>query len=170
MRVAIFVDEGNMFKAEEKMKWRIDYGKVTRYFTRGKEDAGKFFFTGTPYFEEPERIERYRKFRAFLILTKHTVVEKEVRVITDKETGKKTKKCNLDVEIVLHMMIHVHRYDELVLLSGDSDFVSVLRHLRNNGKKIICVARKPVVLDLINASDEFIDLNDIRKEIEKTKQ
>lgn len=167
MKVAIFVDASNMFMAQKRMKWHIDYKKVREHFSRGKELTGLFFFTSTPYFADPQKVEGYRKFRASLILSDYEVVAKEVREITDRKTGKKRRKCNLDVEIALYMLIHADRYDELVLLSGDSDFVAVLQYLKNNRKKITCVAKEPVTLDFINVSDRFVDLDDVRNQIEK---
>ncbi len=167
MRVAIFVDAGNMFKAQQRMKWHLDYRKVLQYFAKGKNLAGHFFFTGTPYFIDPKKVEQYRRYKRFLIHAGYTVVEKETKEFRDRDTGKRKRASNLDAEIVLYMMIYRERYDELVLLSGDTDFVPVLEYLRNNGKNITCVAEEPGALDLRNVSDRFVGLNDMRKEIEK---
>ncbi len=35
------------------------------------------------------------------------------------------------------------KFDRVVLLSGDGDFLPVLKHLRNSGKEIIVLARGP---------------------------
>ncbi|MBA7716231.1 hypothetical protein ES703_125299 [subsurface metagenome] len=167
MRVAIFVDAANMFKAQQRMKWHIDYKKILQYFAKGKDLTEHFFFTGTPYFKEPEKIGAYRRYRKFLIHAGYTVVEKETKEVRDRDTGKRKRISDLDVHIVMYMMNYANRYDELVLLSGDTDFVPVLEHLRNTGKEITCVAEEPGALDLRNVSDRFVGLNSIRKKIEK---
>jgi uncharacterized LabA/DUF88 family protein len=69
------------------------------------------------------------------------------------------------------MITSMDSYDEAVLLGGDSDFVPVIQYLRTNGKKVICVGRKEsTALELLNATNLFIDLNQIRDKIEKIRK
>ncbi|TET92970.1 NYN domain-containing protein [Candidatus Aerophobetes bacterium] len=170
-RVTIFVDGASMFYAQRDNKWHIDYKRVYQYFARGKELAGAYYFTGTPHFEDTERIRAYRMFKKALIYIGYTVIDKEVKVIIDRQTKEKIIKGNLDVEITLHMITSMDSYDEAVLLGGDSDFVPVIQHLRTDGKKVICVGRKQsTALELLNATNLFIDLNQIRDKIEKIRK
>jgi uncharacterized LabA/DUF88 family protein len=61
-------------------------------------------------------------------------------------------------------------YDELVFLGGDNYFAPLIKHLRKSGKHVTCVGRRQsTALELINASNRFIELNEIRDEIEKIK-
>jgi len=89
-------------------------------------------------------------------------------VVRDRETGKKTRKANLDVEFTIQVLAAMPAYDVAVLLTGDSDFAPLAQHLRNSGKQVICVARRQSTgLALVNVATTFIDLSDIRREIEK---
>ena len=54
-------------------------------------------------------------------------------------------------------------YDTGVLMSGDSDFVSLVNLLRGNGKKVIIIStRWHVAKDLIQAADYYVDINKFR--------
>jgi len=78
------------------------------------------------------------------------------------------EKADLDVDITLTMTAEKEHYDQVIFFGGDGDFKSLLSFLRNNGKYIICVGRKEsTALELKNIAHKFIDLNQIRGEIEK---
>jgi uncharacterized LabA/DUF88 family protein len=170
MRVAIFVDGANMFYAQRDNGWHIDYKKVYDHFTKGREIWGAYYFTGTPPYDNITEIKEYRAFRGALIHIGYYVVDKEAKIITDRTTGSRTLKANLDVEITLHIMATMGSYDEIIFLGGDSDFAPLIKHLRENGKHVICVGRRQsTARELINVSNKFIDLNEIKDEIEKRK-
>lgn len=99
------------------------------------------------------------------------MVDKEIKVIKDKETGEEKRKADLDVEITMSVITSMSGFDELIFFSGDSDFGPLLTHLRNSGKKIICVARRQsTALEVRNVAHHFVDLNEIRSEIEKEQE
>ncbi len=78
------------------------------------------------------------------------------------------RKADLDVNITLSMTAERGHYERAIFFGGDGDFEPLLRFLRNNGKYIICVGRREsTALEIRNVAHEFIDLNDIRAEIEK---
>jgi len=169
MRVAIFIDAANMFYAQRDNRWHIDYCKVLEYFSRDREVFGVYYFSGTPPIENVSEVRKYRSFRRALILIGYTVIDKEVKSIIDRETGRTIHKANLDVEMTLHVLAAMDGYDEAVILSGDSDFEALIAHLRSCGKRVVCVARRQsTALELVNVANVFIDLNEIRAEIEKT--
>ena len=50
-------------------------------------------------------------------------------------------------------------YDTAVIMSGDSDFVSLVNLLRDNGKKVIIIStRWHVAKDLIRAANYYVDI------------
>jgi len=141
---------------------------VYDYFTQGKEIWGAYYFTGTPPFDNITEIKEYRTFRGALIHIGNFVIDKEAKVIVDRATGDRKLKANLDVEITLNIMASMDSYDEMVFLGGDSDFAPLIKHLRESGKHVTCISRRQSTgLELINVSNKFIDLNEIRNEIEK---
>lgn len=167
-KVAIFVDGSSMFYAQRDNRWHIDFRKVLDYFTRNKEKAGAYYFSATPPAHLPDRVSAYRRFRNALIYIGYEVVDKEVKIIRDKESGATKIKGNLDIELVFRMLAAIDTFDEIVLLGGDSDYEMVLGHLKNNGKIVTCVGnRNSVAREIINITNQYIDLNKIRDMIEK---
>lgn len=167
-RVAIFVDGANMFYAQRDNKWSLEYKKVYEYFTTNKEAVMAFYFTATPPPTETERWKKYKAFRQALIHMGYRVIDKEVQVFHNKETGQVRIKGNLDIDMAFQMLIGKDKYDDVVVLGGDSDFIPIFEHLRNLGKTVICVGRRASTgLELINAASQFVDLDQIRTRVEK---
>lgn len=167
-RVALFVDGASMFYAQRDQKWHIDFRSVYHLFTDNREIHGAFYFTATPPASNPSAVTNYRRFKTALIYMGYSVIDKEVRVILDKMTGQTKMKGNLDVELVFRMLTAAGSYDEGVLLGGDIDYVPIINHLVNLGKRVLVVGRRPSTsLELINAASKYIDLEEIRHRIEK---
>jgi len=164
-RVAIFVDGSNMFYAQKENKWFIDFKRLYEYFNKGdREVVDAHYFTGSPHFKEVGKVEGYRKFKSSLTIIGYHVVDKELK----RSEGRERDKGNLDVEITLSMITSMNLWDEAIFLGGDGDFVPLMEYLRSHGKIVTCVGRRQsTALELINAVHRFIDLNDIRGEIEK---
>ena len=169
-RIALFVDGANMFYAQRDQGWRIEFRSAYEHFTAGKEIAGAYYFTATPPAGNIQAVQAYRRFRTALIYIGYSVVDKEVHVITDRQTGQTKLKGNLDIELTFRMLSTADSWDEAVLLGVDVDYVPIITHLQNLGKTITCVGRRQSTsLELINAANRFIDLEDLRRLIEKRK-
>ena len=167
-RVAIFVDGGNIFFAQKANNWWIDWKLAFQLYTDNRQLYGAYYFTASPPPDRTEKLKGYRNFKKFLISTGYKVVDKELRVIVDAETRERREKGNLDIELVFRMMCAPHLWDEAIVFGCDVDYEPVFQHLRGLGKRVKLLGRRQMTsLDLINACDEFTDLNEIRNRIEK---
>jgi len=167
-RVALFVDGANMFYAQRDNGWHIDFRLVHDYFLDNREKAAAYYFTASPPVGDTAKVDKYRRFRTALIHVGYSVVDKEVKVLTDPNTGQVRVKGNLDIDLVFKMLSGLDSYDEAVLMGGDSDFVPIINHLRNVGKTVTVVGRREMTAtEVMNAATKFVDLNSIRKRIEK---
>jgi len=100
----------------------------------------------------------------------YSVIDKEVKVIEDPQTGEKIKKANLDIEFALHVLTSMEAWDEAVFFTGDSDFACLMWHLRTHGKEVVAVsARGSVSTEVRNAANRFVDLRQLRRSLEKKK-
>lgn len=62
----------------------------------------------------------------------------------------------------------VAQYDRVVLFSGDGDFERAIELLRSKNTHITVVSTEGMIArELRNATDRYIDLNDVRESIEK---
>lgn len=61
----------------------------------------------------------------------------------EQDDGTTKRKANCDVDMAFYLMKEKDNFDRIVVLSGDGDFLPVLKYLRNQGKEIIILARGP---------------------------
>ncbi len=164
-RVSIFVDGNNMFYAQQKNGWFFDPKRVLQHFA-GKEEtdlANAFWYTGI---KDPQD---QRGFRDALISLGYTVRTKILKEYYDDHSGRYSQKANLDIEIVIDMFNTVEQYDRVILFSGDGDFERAIELLRSKNTHITVVSTEGMIArELRNATDRYIDLNEIRSMIEKT--
>lgn len=163
-RVSIFVDGNNMFYAQQKNGWFFDPRRVLEYFTQDPEVrlVNAFWYTGLKDYQDQ------RGFRDALIGLGYTVRTKFLKEFYDDNSGRYSQKANLDIEIVIDMFNTVDQYDRMILLSGDGDFERAIELLRSKNTHITVVSTEGMIArELRNATDQYIDLNDIRETIEK---
>lgn len=164
-RMSIFVDGNNMFYAQQKNGWFFDPKRVLEYFRKEQIDTvliNAFWYTGL---KDPQD---QRGFRDALISLGYTVRTKILKEYYDDTSGRYSQKANLDIEIVVDMFNTVEQYDRVVLFSGDGDFERAIELLRSKSTHITVVSTEGMIArELRNATDRYIDLNDIRDRIEK---
>lgn len=164
-RLSIFVDGNNMFYAQQKNGWFFDPRRVLTYFQTVQPNTtliNAFWYTGL---KDPQD---QRGFRDALISLGYTVRTKILKEYYDDNSGKYSQKANLDIEIVVDMFNTVEQYDKVVLFSGDGDFERAIELLRSKSTHITVVSTEGMIArELRNATDRYIDLNDIRAKIEK---
>ena len=59
----------------------------------------------------------------------------------DQDDGTTKRKANCDVDMAFHLMKKRGDFDKAVVLSGDGDFLPVLKYLRANGKDMVILGR-----------------------------
>jgi len=163
-RLSIFVDGNNMFYAQQKNGWFFDPRRVLDHFISDSEVTltNAFWYTGL------KDLQDQRGFRDALISLGYTVRTKILKEYYDDSSGRVSQKANLDIEIVVDMFNTVDQYDRVILFSGDGDFERAIELLRGKNTHITVVSTEGMIArELRNATDRYIDLNDIREHIEK---
>ena len=164
-RLSIFVDGNNMFYAQQKNGWFFDPRRVLEYFTKDPTVVliNAFWYTGL------KDAQDQRGFRDALISLGYTVRTKILKEYYDDASGRYSQKANLDIEIVVDMFNTVEQYDRVILFSGDGDFERAIELLRSKSTHITVVSTEGMIArELRNATDRYIDLNDVRGNIEKS--
>lgn len=167
-RVSIFVDGANMYYAQKKLGWYIDFRKVLHFFGR---DAGgaiseAYYYTGA----DTQSKNRDIAFHEYLMYSGYTVRTKAIKQMVDDTTGEIVEKANLDIELVIDMFNSVALYETCILMSGDGDFERALELVRSKGKRIAVVAHPEMTArELRNvAGRNFYDLRDLERAIART--
>lgn len=85
-----------------------------------------------------QRVKFYLKLEKF----GYNLFLKPVKVY-EQEDGMTKRKANCDVDMAFHLMKEKDNFDRVVILSGDGDFLPVLKYLRKLGKEIVVLSRGP---------------------------
>jgi len=77
----------------------------------------------------------------------------------EQEDGTTKRKANCDVDMAFHLMKEKDQFSRIIVLSGDGDFLPVLKHLKHLGKEVLVLARGPRTAKEIRqfAGDKFLD-------------
>ncbi len=158
-RVAIFIDGSNLFYAALQLGIEIDYSKLLYSLTSGSRLLRSFFYTGVD-----RTNEKQQGFLLWMRRNGYRVIAKDLVQLPDG-----SKKANLDVEIAVDMMSLVGSYDTAVLVSGDGDLAYAVDAVSYRGARVEVVSLRSMTSDsLINVADRYIDLDQIKADIQKT--
>ena len=61
----------------------------------------------------------------------------------EQDDGTTKRKANCDVDMTFYLMKERDGFDKVVILSGDGDFLPILKYLKEKGTEIIVLARGP---------------------------
>lgn len=167
MRVSVFLDGSNFFfMQKDALGWFADPRRILEYIERYGEIVDAFYYIGT----DGPSAARQDAFLRALPQMGYSLVTKPIKTMFDPGTGKRIRKSNLDIEIALDMFNTIDNYDKAVLISGDGDFERALRLLKARGKQFLVLATEQFTARELRdvAGRHFVDLADIRNEIEKT--
>ena len=157
-RVAIFIDGSNLFYAALQLGIEIDYTKLLYRLTGGSRLLRAFFYTGVD-----RTNEKQQGFLLWMRRNGYRVIAKDLVQLPDG-----SKKANLDVEIAVDLMALVGAYDTAVIVSGDGDLAYAADSVSYRGARIEVVSLRSMTSDsLINVADRYIDLDQIKEDIQK---
>lgn len=158
-RIAVFIDVANIVYCLKDLKWRIDYKRLQQYFKENSKLVDIYFYYST----NKENIGQANLLE-MLGRKGFKLVVKEVKVIKLKN-NQKLFKGNCDVELTIDMIDVMPAYDTAVLLSGDSDFASLIKYVQKHNKKVIAIStRNHISKEIIAASDKFMWFNWFRND------
>lgn len=160
-RVAIFIDGANLFYAAMQLSLEVDYAKLLRRLTGGRQLIRAYFYTACD-----SGNEKQQGFLLWMSRNGYRVVTKELIQFPDG-----SKKANLDVEIAVDMLTLARNCDTIVLLSGDGDLAYAVNSIAYQGVQVEVVSLGSMTSEsLVNVADSYVDLEEIRADIERSKK
>lgn len=115
-----FIDNENVNISVQKQWWKIDRGKLIVRLREVHGVTKVYMFMGY--------LKTYEPMYAFFRQLGYELIFKPVTV------RGWTTKGNIDAELVLQAMIDIANYDKAILLTGDGDFVCLVRYLYEQQK------------------------------------
>ena len=157
-KVMIFIDGSNLFYTAQMMGMEIDYLKLTEHLVGRDKLVRVNFYAGVDVENQSSSAWQY-----FMKRSGFKLYTKPLQYLPDG-----TRKANCDVEMAIDMLNMSNNFDTCVLVSGDGDLTYAVNNLVNKGKQVEVVGNKSNTNDnLIHAADRFIDLEQIRTQIQK---
>lgn len=148
-RVGIFIDTQNLYhSARSNFNSNVNYKNLVDAAVGGRKLIRAF-----AYVIKSESMEENKFFEALTDLGIETRV-KDLQVFYSGE-----KKADWDVGIAMDIVRLSEKIDTVVLVSGDGDFLEVLRYVKSRGIRAELMAfKKTTSAKLSEEADDFIDL------------
>jgi uncharacterized LabA/DUF88 family protein len=154
---AVFIDASNIYHAQKRLHWRVDFLKLKKYLAAETDLWRIFFYTA----HDPTQ-EKQKKFLDFLDINGFTVRAKKIKFVRDRDSGTGFHKGNLDVDLAIDAVHYRDQFDSFLLFSGDGDFASLIRYLKSYQKRcLIFSGKKQVAIELLQEA-KFIDLKKLK--------
>jgi len=85
----------------------------------------------------------------------------------EQEDSTTKRKANCDVDMAFHLMKSKDQFDRVIILSGDGDFLPVLKYLKQQDKEVLILSRGPRTAKEIRqfAGSNFRDFEYLRERI-----
>ena len=155
-KIGVYVDAANISRnGGQRMQYDIlrefacrDYAEPLRlnvYLSYDEEKA----VSNTIY------REKARAYQSALREMGYKVIEKRVKWYID-EAGNRYGKANADLDMAVDLLLQSENLDRVLLVTGDGDFVQVVRALQNKGCRVETLAFDNVSEELRRESDMFI--------------
>ena len=107
-----------------------------------------------------QRVRFYQKLNGF----GYKLYLKPVKLY-DQEDGTTKRKANCDVDMAFYLMKEKDNFNKAIILSGDGDFLPVLKYLKEQDRDVIILARGPRTAKEIKqfAGSNFRDFEYLRE-------
>jgi len=167
-RTALFIDGSNLYAAARALGFDIDYKRLLEVFKEKEQLIRAFYYTALI---EDQEYSPIRPLVDWLDYNGYTMVTKPTKEFT-AAAGRRKIKGNMDIELAVDVMEMADSLDHIILFSGDGDFRRLVDAVQRKGLRVTVVStvrsQPPMVADeLRRQSDIFIELDDIRDQIER---
>jgi len=154
-RVGVFVDAENI---RYNGGYQMRYDVLRRFAAR---EGGTLQRLNTYMAFDAERaredMEYARKARIYQQMVRDfgwKITVKQVRRYTDAE-GNVTTKANADMDMAVDALLQSDRLEQILLVTGDGDFIQLVQALQNRGCRVELVGFKNVSRQLQQVADAF---------------
>jgi uncharacterized LabA/DUF88 family protein len=127
-RIIVFIDNSNIFKGFRKYNIKVDYEKLKNFIVHGRELQSIFLYEGVVYPMSPEK----KKWYSELSTRSGYVIKASFNKIASN--GVVEKKVDIRIAIDMVSLAYENAYDTAVLVSGDGDFLPVVKKVKELDK------------------------------------
>jgi uncharacterized LabA/DUF88 family protein len=158
-RLIILIDGESLFQAAASLRFEVDYAKFLTCLTAERNLLHAHFYTGVSAGNHKQQaFLRWMQNNGYRIITKDLVT---------KNDGKRS--AELAVEIATDMIRLMTQTDMFVIVSNNSNLIYAIDKIVMQGIQVSLVGVRGLTSEaLIDVCDRFIDITDIKLDIQKT--
>lgn len=165
-KALVLIDGSNTYFAQKLSGIWLDWVKVKKYLESKFQVVEFRYYVGL---RKDDR--RMGKFISKLDKIYFKIISKPVKIISDQLGGRR-EKADFDVEITVDALLQRDVYDDLVVFSGDSDFLYLYKYLLKSGKKVVVYSTRKTIAWEIKTRIKYCLFEDVqslttRKEFDK---
>ena len=123
-RIIIFIDNSNIFQGFRKYRVKIDYEKLKYALIKSRKLQNIFLYEGIVYPMSPEKKKWYKD----LSNKSGYIIKASFNKIVSQNVME--KKIDIQIAIDIISLAYENAYDTAVLVSGDGDFVPVVKKIK----------------------------------------
>lgn len=170
--LAVFIDAANLWEVQKAKAKLLDLAKLKKHLksTHHATDIKVYYYDAFPESDTRDYdVSGKHRFYVYLEKALKFIVRKkplkQIRIGTGRRVAVE-EKGNMDVELAIDVVNQINNYNEVVLISGDSDFLALIRFIHSHGKKVfVYSSRNNVSTELRTGGDGYIDILKIDKDI-----
>jgi uncharacterized LabA/DUF88 family protein len=167
-RIALFIDDGNLHYAARNLGFEVDFKRLLHEFSSFGSILRAFFYT-TVKGDEGSNI---RPLMDWLDYNGFTVRARPAKEYDDGGGRRKTRR-SVGIELAIDALEMARHVDHVFLFSGDGDLRRVAEGVQRFGARVSVISslrtNPPMIADdLRRQADSFIELDTIRKSIERS--
>jgi len=162
-RITIFIDNSNIFKGFQKYNFQADYEKLKTLITRGRKLNAIYLYEGVVYPMSPGKKRWYEQLS---IRSGYNIKASFDKIV---KSGAIEKKVDINIAIDVVTLAYEDAYDTAVLVTGDGDFLPVVKKVIGLDKKVEIWAFKYSLANTLREcleEDRIFYLDDILDEIQ----
>lgn len=161
-KVKVYIDGANMFYAQKKLGWFLDWAEVKNYIEKDKEVLEWKYYVGVK--DDDEKMQKYLRYLNNVGLNTFTKSLKKIKTSESEHIYK----ANFDVEITADILLDKSKFDEIILFSGDSDFQYLVKKLKDAGKKVVIYSsKKTISWELKLTASKIVYLENIKDFVQR---
>ncbi|MEH1797014.1 LabA-like NYN domain-containing protein [Nostoc sp.] len=157
----VYIDGNNLSFAVDGLQIELDYDALRIELSQDASRTNFKYYTGihSPMNDGQRRFIDYLKYQRYEVIG---------LPILARPDSKSFKTVGDDVKIAVDIIGEVKKGDDVILVSGDGDFIPVVEEVQRRGVKVTVVAKKSMLSEqLSQVADEVIYLDDIQYKLAK---
>lgn len=162
--IHVFIDASSLWVVQKSAGKLLDLDNLRAYLEEKHEATSIEVYYYAAYPKEDTRNYDTAPMHGFLTSLKKslgfTVRKKEIKQIRKKGSEHEfVEKGNMDVELTIDAVHTSTRFDTAILITGDSDFLALIKFLQARGKKVYAYSSKPYASrEIMQDTDGYTDI------------